>query len=110
MLVVQPRHSLPQRLDPRRGTVLSRRRLDRDGRGPWETARDVIVDLRRALPEVCPFVRVVLVAVLDGALGAPDHTRRGTRGVEAGVGTVTLVGVAECAVGVGAEFYFQAVR
>lgn len=41
--------------------------------------------------------------MLAGSLGTPDDTGGGTRGVKTGVGTVTLVGVTELAMSLGAK-------
>lgn len=45
MLVIQPSHRRPQRLDTGRGTILARSRGDGDGRGTGETALDLVVGL-----------------------------------------------------------------
>lgn len=49
MLVVQIRNRLPQRLDARRGAVLSAMSTDIHFLGPLKAALDAVVDLRRAL-------------------------------------------------------------
>lgn len=63
MLVVHPGHRRPQRLDPRRGTILTRRRRDRDTRGTREAALDLVVGLGGSLAQVGPRRRVLGVAV-----------------------------------------------
>lgn len=99
MLIVEARDSSTQRLDTGRGAVLSCGGGDGDGTRAGETSGDIVVCVGGTLAQVGPLVRVLQVAVFAGALCTPDDTRRGTGGVETGMGTVTLVGVTELTVG-----------
>lgn len=96
---------LAQGLDAGGGAVLSGGDGDVDGGGPGEAAGDVILDLGGALAQVGPGLGLLEEAVLGGALGAPDDAGGGAAGVEAGMGLVALVGVAELAVDLGLEFW-----
>ncbi|KAL1998542.1 hypothetical protein VTN02DRAFT_6000 [Thermoascus thermophilus] len=95
VLVVEAGDGGAQRLDAGRGAVLAGGGGDGDGAGAGEAAGDVVVGVGRALAQVGPLVRVLEVSVFAGTLRTPDDARRGARGVEAGMGTVALVGVAE---------------
>jgi len=63
-----------------------------------------IVDLRRALAQVCPALRIVEEAVLVGSLGRPHYTGRGAGRIKSGVRLVTFVGITELFVNVGLLF------
>lgn len=101
--VVEVGNGLPQGLDAGSGAVLATGDGDVDGLGALEAARDVVLDLRGTLAKVGPGLGLVEVAILDGTLGAPDDTGRGTRGVETGVGHVPR-GISELAVRLGEGF------
>jgi hypothetical protein len=104
MHIIQIRNRRSQALDPGRGTVFAPRRADVDLVRALKGADDVVVDFGGALAEVRPLVGLVGEAVLVGALGAPDDSCRGAGGVEAGVGFVAFVRVAELAVDLGVCF------
>lgn len=104
-LIVQVGDRLPQGSNTGGGTILATGHGDVDGLGPLEAARDVVFYLRGALTQVGPVVRVLEEAVLGGALGAPDDAGGGAAGVEAGVGHVAFVGIAELAMDLGLDFW-----
>lgn len=100
-LVVQSRDGLAQRLQPGRRAIFPALHRNVERGRACEAALDVILDLGCALAEVRPVVRVVKVAELAGALGAPYDAGGRARGVEPRVRLVALVGVAELGVDLG---------
>jgi hypothetical protein len=102
-LVVEVGDSLAQGLDAGGGAVLAGGHGHVDGFGPPEAAGNVVLDLGGALAQVGPGIGFLKEAILGGALGAPDDAGGGAAGVEAGVGHVALVGIAELAVDLGGE-------
>lgn len=70
----------------------------------------VTYNLGGALAQVGPFVRRFEETVLASSLSTPYHTRRGTAGVEAGVGQVSLVGGTELAMDFGTGLYASRVH
>lgn len=103
--VVQVRDRFSQGPDAGGGCVLAGGHGDVDCGGPLEATGNLILDLGGALAQVCPGIGVLEEAVLGGALCAPDYTGGGAAGVEAGVGEVAFVGIAELAVDLGLELW-----
>jgi hypothetical protein len=71
----------------------------------FERAFNLIVDFRCALAEISPFLRLLEEAVLVGSLCAPNYTSGSSGGVEACVGLVAFMGIAELAVDFGVGFW-----
>lgn len=101
--VVEVGDGLAQRLDASGRAVLATSHGDLDGLGALEAAGNVIFDLRGSLTKVGPGIGVLGEAVLVGALCAPDHTRRRSAGVEAGMGHMAFMGIAELAMDLGLD-------
>lgn len=102
-LVVEVGDGLAEGLDAGGGAVLAGGHGNVNGVGTGETAGNVVFDLGGTLAEVGPFLGVFHEAVLAGALGAPDDAGGGAAGVEAGMGHVAFVGIAELAVDFGLD-------
>ena len=107
VLVVQLRNRLAQGPDTSRWAILPAMSANIHLLRPLKAALYAIVDLRRALPEVRPFFGVVEEAVLVRLFGGPYDACRGASSVEAGVGLVAFVRLAELPVDVRAEFYMR---
>lgn len=101
MFIVQTCHGSAQRLDTGGRTVLPSRRADGNRRRTREATLDLIIRFGGTLTQIGPAGGILGVAVLGGSLRAPDYTGRGTRSIEASVGTVTLVGGSELAMSFG---------
>lgn len=102
-LVVELGDGLSQGLDAGRGTVLARRYAEVDGLWSLEAAGNVVLDLGSALAQVGPRLGLIQEAVLAGALSAPDDTGGRSASVEAGVGHVAFVRIAELSVDLGLD-------
>jgi hypothetical protein len=70
-----------------------------------EGAFNLVVHFRRALTEISPFLRLLEETVLVGSLCAPNHTGGSSGGVEACMGLVAFVGIAELTVDFGVGFW-----
>jgi hypothetical protein len=66
-----------------------------------EGAFNLVVNFRRTLTEIGPFLRLVEETVLVGSLCAPNHTSGSSGGVETCVGLMAFVGVTELAMDFG---------
>jgi len=71
----------------------------------FEGAFNLIVDFRRALAEIGPFLGFFKEAMFVGSLCAPNHTGGRSGGVQACMGLVAFVGIAELTVDFGVGFW-----
>lgn len=101
MLIVQTCNGGAQRLDTGGRAVLARSRGNGDCGRSGEASLDLVVRFGSTLTQISPAGGILGVAVFGGSLCAPDYTGRGTGSIEAGVGTVSLVGGSELAMGLG---------
>lgn len=97
MHVIQVCDCSSQALDSCSRAVFSACHRNVDFRGASKRAFDVIVDFGSALAQVRPFIRLFCESVLVGSFSTPDYAGRCSSWVEAGVGAVAFVGVAELA-------------
>ena len=67
----------------------------------FEGAFNLIVDFRRALAEIGPFLGLFEGTMFVGTFGAPVYTSVCASRMETGVGTVAFVCIAELAVDLG---------
>ena len=104
MLIVQPSDSSTEGLDTGRGAVLTSSRGDRNTRRAGETAFDLIIGFGGTLAQIRPFSWIFCETVFCRTFRTPDDTCRGTRGIEAGVRTVTFVSASKLTMGFRSEF------
>lgn len=102
--IVEVRHRCSQPLYASGRAVLAPCHADIDLLGSLEGALDPILDLRGALAQVCPLLRLLGEAMFVGAFGTPDDAGRGTGRIETGVGFVAFVGIAKLPVDLGVCF------
>jgi hypothetical protein len=109
MRVVEIRHRCSQPFYTSRRSILAPCHGNIDLFGPLKGTLDKILDLRRALAQVGPFIGLFSEAMLVRAFRAPDDSCGGTSGIEAGVGSVAFVGIAELSVNLRVGFYLVSV-
>lgn len=101
MFIVQVRNSLAKRLDPRRRSVFTRSRRDRNSGRAGERSLNAVVGIRCTLSQVRPGIGIFCESMLASPFCRPDYTGGGTGGIEAGVGTVAFVSIAKLTMGFG---------
>lgn len=104
-LIVELGNSFSQGLDTGRGAVLSGRNANVDCLGSLEATGNFVLDFRGALAKIGPRIRLIHEAILVGSLSTPDDTSRRSAGIQAGVGHVAFVRIAELSVDLGLELY-----
>lgn len=82
---------------------------DIDLRGPLKAALDLIVYLWGTLSQIGPRFRIIEITMLVGSLRGPDDTGACASGIEAGMGFVAFVRLAELTMGFGAQFCWSLV-
>lgn len=75
-----------------------------DSLGAFKAPFNIIVDFRCALAQVSPLCRIVLKAMLGRPLGAPDYASASSTRVEAGMGAMSFMSIAELAMDLGIQF------
>lgn len=74
MLIVEPRNRCPERFNTRRRPVFARCGGDRDACRSGKAAGNIVIGFGCPLPEIGPFLRVLLEAVFVGPFGCPNDS------------------------------------
>jgi len=102
--IIQVRYCSPQALNTRCRSILTSRHTDIDLGRPLKAPLNIIIHLRRALPQIRPLLWLVSKSMLICPLCAPDYTRRCSGRIQTGVRFVAFVRVTELAMDFGIYF------